>query len=93
MLKRHVGEGMWTALSTQEQNERISQLVVKVKKLRKEGKLDSATVKTLPGSGEVFSNNLMALMGTSRAGARKLEREEQKLRELMKEKGESTEFF
>lgn len=88
MLKNHVGEGMWTALSTKEQNERTTQLAVKVKKLRKEGKLDANSASTLPGSGTILPVNMMALMGNSRFGALRLHKEEEKLRGLMKEKGE-----
>lgn len=89
MLKHHIGEGMWTALSVQEQNERTAQLAVKVKKLRKEGKFDASTASTLPGSGEVLQVNMMALMGNSRFGAVRVHKEEEKLRGLMKEKGKS----
>ncbi|XP_032219683.2 trichohyalin [Nematostella vectensis] len=87
MLRHSIGEGMWTALSTQEQQERLVQLTVTVRKLRKDGKFHSFS--KLPGADEVCSHNLVSLMGYSRAEARKKNQEEEKFRELMKEKGKS----
>ncbi|EDO46860.1 predicted protein, partial [Nematostella vectensis] len=87
MLRHSIGEGMWTALSTQEQQERLVQLTVTVRKLRKDGKFHSFS--KLPGADEVCSHNLVSLMGYSRAEARKRNQEEEKFRELMKEKGKS----
>ena len=57
---------MWTVLSEDEQQERFMQLKMRVRRLRKDGKLDSAN--SLPGAGLTYSSNLQALMGFSRIG-------------------------
>ena len=66
MLKHHIGEGMWTVLSEDEQQERFMQLKMHIQRLRKDGKLDGAH--SLPGAGLMYSSNLQALMGFSRIG-------------------------
>ena len=57
---------MWTVLSEDEQQERFMQLKMRVQRLQKDGKLDSAS--RLPGAGLMYSSNLQALMGFSRIG-------------------------
>lgn len=57
---------MWTVLSEDEQQERFMQLKMRVRRLRKDGKLDSAN--SLPGAGFMYASNLQALMGFSRIG-------------------------
>ena len=66
MLRHHIGEGMWTVLSEDEQQERIMQLKMRVQRLRKDGKLDGTN--SLPGAGLTYTSNLLALMGFSRIG-------------------------
>ena len=53
MLKHHIGEGMWTVLSEQEQSERFMQVKMRVQRLRKDAELDGAV--TLPGANLAYS--------------------------------------
>ena len=84
MLRHHVGEGMWTVLSEDEQHERLMQLKMRVQRLRKDSKLDGAN--SLPGAGLTFFFNLSALMGLSRIGDEiQQQKEAEKIKELEKE--------
>ena len=85
MLKCHIGEGMWAVLSENEQLERLMQLKLRVRKLRKDGKMEAAV--SLPGAGLVYSTNLLALMGYSRAGAKQLREEEAEMKKSMEAQG------
>ena len=88
MLRHHVGEGMWTVLSEDEQQERFMQLKMRVQRLRKDGKLDDAN--SLPGAGFMYSANLQALMGFSRIGEEVQRIEES---ELIKQMGKDRKDF
>ncbi|RMX39987.1 hypothetical protein pdam_00022972 [Pocillopora damicornis] len=84
MLRHHIGEGMWTVLSEDEQHERLMQLKMRVQRLRKDSKLDGAN--SLPGAGLTFFFNLSALMGFSRIGDEiQQQKEAEKIKELEKE--------
>ena len=84
MLRHHIGEGMWTVLSEDEQHERLMQLKMRVQRLRKDSKLDGAN--SLPGAGLTFFFNLSALMGLSRIGDEiQQQKEAEKIKELEKE--------
>ena len=83
MLKIQVGEGMWAALSSKEQNERLFQLKVEEEKLRKDGKLDLASTR-LPGSKHDTGFSLLSLMDESIA---EMEVREHQIKEKMKESG------
>ncbi|PFX16028.1 hypothetical protein AWC38_SpisGene19720 [Stylophora pistillata] len=84
MLRHHIGEGMWTVLSEDEQYERLMQVKMRVQRLRKDSKLDGAN--SLPGAGLTFFSNLLALMGLSRMGDEIQQREEaEKIKEMEKE--------
>ena len=82
MLKIQVGEGMWAALSSKEQNERLLHLKVEEEKLRKDGKLELAS--RLPGAKHETGFSLLGLMDESIA---EMEIREQKIKEKMKESG------
>ena len=85
MLKFHVGEGMWAVLSENEQYEKVMQQKLHVRKLRKEGKMEAAV--GLPGAGLVYTSNLLALMGHSRAGGKLVIEKEQEMRKVMEDQG------
>jgi len=85
MLRHHIGEGMWTVLSEDEQQERFMQLKMRVQRLRKDGKLDGAN--SLPGAGLTYSSNLQALMGFSRIGEEVQRLEESKQIKQMEKDG------
>ena len=88
MLRHQVGEGMWTVLSEDEQQERFMQIKMRVQRLRKDGKLDDAN--NLPGAGLMYSSNLQALMGFSRIGEEVQRIEES---ELIKQMGKDGKDF
>ena len=89
MLKIQVGEGMWAALSSKEQNERVFQLKVEEEKLRKDGKLDLASTR-LPGSKHDTGFSLLSLMDESLA---EMEVREEQIKEKMKESGMYEYYF
>ena len=82
MLKIQVGEGMWAALSSKEQNERLLHLKVEEEKLRKDDKLELAS--RLPGGRHETGLSLLSLMDESLA---EMEIREKKIKEKMKESG------
>ena len=88
MLKHHIGEGMWTVLSEDEQQERFMQLKMRIQRLRKDGKLDGAN--GLPGAGLTYSFNLLALMGFSRMGEEIQRLEESERIKQMEDEGKGT---
>ena len=85
MLKNHIGEGMWTVLSEHEQSERFMQLKMRVQRLRKDGKLDTAN--SLPGAGVTYSSSLLELMGLSRIGEENQRLEEAEIIKQMEKEG------
>ena len=85
MLKFQVGEGMWTVLSEQEQQERLMQLKLHVRKLRKEGKLEAAA--GLPGASQVYPETLLALMDYSRQGKKRQREQEEGLKKRFRDEG------
>ena len=85
MLKFHIGEGMWTVLSVQEQQERLVQLKLRVRKMRKDGKLELAT--SLPGASQSYAETLLSLMGYSRQGKERQMKDEENLKKKMEEEG------
>lgn len=87
MLKHHIGEGMWTVLSENEQSERFMQVKMRVERLRKEGKIDGAD--SLPGAGVMYSSSLLALMGLSRIGEEKQKLEEAEIIKRMESEGKT----
>jgi len=82
MLKIQVGEGMWVALSSKEQNERLLHLKVEEEKLRKDDKLELAS--RFPGAKHGTGLSLLLLMDESHA---EMEIRELKIKEKMKESG------
>ena len=82
---------MWTVLSEHEQSERFMQLKMRVQRLRKDGKLDSAN--TLPGAGLGYSASLLALMGLSRVGEEKQRLEETEIIKQMENEGKLLNFL
>lgn len=85
MLKHHIGEGMWTVLSEQEQSERFMQVKMRVQRLRKDAELDGAV--TLPGANLAYSASLLSLMGLSRTGEEKQRVEEAEMIKQMETEG------
>ena len=82
MLKIQVGEGMWVALSSKEQNERLLHLKVEEERLRKDDKLELAS--RFPGAKHGTGLSLLLLMDESLA---EMEIRELKIKEKMKESG------
>ena len=82
MLKIQVGEGMWAALSSKEQSERLLHLKVAEEKLRKDRKIELAS--NLPGAKSETGFSLLSLMDESIA---EMDAREQKMKEKMKESG------
>lgn len=81
MLQRHVGNGMWQAMSEHEQHEKLLQLKLKEEKLRREGQLETMAIH-LPGSRVAVEYNVFGLMGESVAELEKrINDEEEKVKE------------